>query len=61
MFWKIKSPSSTKERMEIGIFRFFILFSKIWRIGARYKVERIEEKADSWPAPMSTLKKGEEK
>ena len=43
----MKRLSSTKERMEIGIFRFFILFSKIWRIGDRYKAERIGERADS--------------
>ena len=26
---EIKRPSFTKERMEMGIFRFFILFSKV--------------------------------
>jgi len=26
-----------------------------------YKAERIEERADSWPTPMSTLKNWEEK
>ena len=28
----IKSPSSTKERNKTGIFRFFALFSKMWKI-----------------------------
>jgi len=27
----------------------------------RYKIERIGERADSWPTPMSTLKIWEEK
>ena len=47
LFWEIKRLLFTKERMEIGIFRFLILFSKIWRIGERYKAERIGERADS--------------
>jgi len=57
----MKRPLSIKERMEIRIFRFLILFSKIWRIGKRYKTERIEKRADSWPTPTSTLKIWEEK
>ena len=43
---EIKSPSSTKERVEIGIFRFFSQFSKIWNIGEIYKAEKIRERAD---------------
>jgi len=31
--WTIKSPLSTKERMEIGILRFLNLFSKMYRSG----------------------------
>ena len=43
--------------MEIGIFRLFTRFSKM---GERYKAERIGERADPCPTPMSTLKDGEE-
>ena len=57
----MKSPLSTKERMEIGIFRFLILFPKIWKTGERYKAERIRERIDLWPTPISTLEKREEK
>ena len=42
---------------EIKIFKFFKCFSKIWKIGERYKAERIGARADSYPTPMSTLKK----
>ena len=52
---------STKKRMEIGIFIFLILFSKIWRIGERYKTERIEKRANTWPTLISILKIWEEK
>ena len=47
LFWEMKRPLSTKERMEIGIFRFLILFLKIWRMEERYKAKRIGERADS--------------
>ena len=30
-----KRPLSTKEISDIGIFRFFTFFSKIWKIGER--------------------------
>ena len=29
LFWAIKRPSLTKERMETGILRFFNLFSRM--------------------------------
>ena len=48
----IKSPSFTNKRNETEIFRFFALFSKIWKI---------EDRTEPWPIPISTLKKGEEK
>ena len=52
------SPSSTNE---MEIFRFFNCFSRIYKNGVRYKAERIEEKADSWPTLTLTSKIKEEK
>ena len=43
------------EREEIGIFRFFKQFSKIWKIGERYKADRIRERAKSCLTLMSML------
>ena len=53
-----KSPLSTKERMETGIFK---RFSRMWRTGARYKADKIGDRAEPCPTPTSTLKKDEEK
>jgi len=39
-------PSSTKERLEIGILRFLSHFSRIYRKKKRYKEEKIGERAD---------------
>ena len=50
-----------KERIDIGILRFFILFSKILKIREKCKAERIGERVESYPMPTSTLHKGEEK
>ena len=52
---------STKERKEIGIFRDFNQFSKIWRTKAIYRADKIGERAKPWPTPTSTLKKEKEK
>ena len=57
----MKRLLSIKEKVETGIFRFFNCFSKIWKIGERYKAERIEERADPCPTPILTLKKRKEK
>jgi len=57
----MSKPSSIKESVEIGIFRFFNCFSKKWKIGKRYKTERIEERAEPYQTPMSTLKREIEK
>jgi len=46
-----------KERMEIGILRFLNLFSRIYRSGEKYSVDKIGESADPWPTPTLTLKK----
>jgi len=55
LFWEIRSPLSTNERKEIGIFRFFKQFSKICKIGERYKADKIGERANHCPTPMSML------
>ena len=55
LFWEIKSLSSMNERKGIGIFRFFKQFSKIWKIGERYKADRIRERAEPCPTPTSML------
>ena len=52
---------STKESIETKVFRFFKQFSKIWRKKARYKAERIGDRAKPCPTPTSTLKNSEEK
>ena len=56
----MKRPSSTKEMIEIGIFRFFSLFSKIWKTGKRYNTNKIGDRADPWLILMSTSNRGEE-
>ena len=57
----IISPLSTNKRIEMGIFRFFNCFSRIYKNRVRYKAERIKERADSWPTPTLTSKLEEEK
>jgi len=47
--------------MEIGILRFLNLFSRIYRSGERYKVDKMGDSADPWPTPTLTLKKGDER
>ena len=47
LFCTIMSSSSTNERIEMGIFRFFNYFSRIYKNEVRYKAERIGEKANS--------------
>ena len=55
----MNSPSSINERKEIEIFRFFILFLKMWKIGAIKKAGKMEDSANSWPTPISAEKKNE--
>ena len=57
----MKSSSFIKEMTETWIFRFFNIFSKMWKIGNRYNANRIGERAKPWPTPTSILKKGEKK
>ena len=59
LLWVTKSLSLTNNKKEIGIFRFFNQFSKIWRKDNKYRVERIEDRAESCPTPMLILKEGE--
>ena len=46
VFCAMIRPSSMKERMEMGIFRFLRCFSRIYKSRVKYKAERIGEKAD---------------
>ena len=61
MFWEINSLLFIKEIIEIEIFRFFNFFSKIWKIGEKYKADRIGDKAEPYTTPILILKKEEEK
>jgi len=54
-------PSSTKDKMETGILRFFKQFSRIYNREERYKAKKMEERAEPCPTPISMLKNGEEK
>jgi len=54
-------PSSTNERMEMEIFRFFKHFSRMYKNRERYKAERMEERADPWPTLTLTSNIGEER
>jgi len=58
LFCVIMRPSSTNERMEIGILRFLKHFSRMCKNGERYK---IGERADPWPTPTLTSKLGEDR
>ena len=48
---------SMKNKIEIGIFRFFKHFSRIWKTGEIYKADKMEKKAEPCPTLMSTLKR----
>ena len=47
--------------IEIRVFRFFTLFSKIWKIEKRYKADKIRDKVEPCLTLKSTLKSEEEK
>ena len=53
----MNSPSSTKEITEIGIFRFFNLFSKIWKTDNKYNANKIGERAEPCLILISIFKK----
>jgi len=42
--------------IEMGIFKFFRHFSKIYNKRERYKVDKIGERAEPWPTPIFMLK-----
>jgi len=46
---------------EIGIFRFFNLFSRVWKIGEKYKADKIGDKTEPYLILISILKRKEEK
>ena len=47
------------ERTEMGIFRFFKRFSKMYKNRVRYNDERIGKRADPWHTPTLTSNEGE--
>jgi len=53
--WEMNRPLSTNDRVEarIGIVRFLLLFSQIFRIDAKYRTKRIGDRDD--PCPTSIL------
>ena len=57
----MNKPLSTKERKETRFLRFFKCFSRMWKTSEIYKTDKMEERADPFPIPMSTLKNWEEK
>ena len=61
LFWVIMRLSSTNKRIEMGIFRFFNCFSRIYKNRVRYKAERMGERVDLWPTPILTSNIGEER
>ena len=61
VFWETNSLSSTKKIKKTGIFRFFSLLSKMWRIEERYKADKIGKNVELCPTPTLMLKDGEEK
>jgi len=56
----MRSPSSTNDKNEIGIGieRFFVLFSSIWKTGVMKRADKIGKRADFWPTSILVLKKG---
>jgi len=46
LFCEINKPSLTKEIRETGMLREFRHFSRIYRRGERYRVDKIEDRAD---------------
>ena len=61
MFWETKSLPFIKEIKETGIFRLFNLFSKIWKIGERYRADKMGKSTELYSTPILTLKDRENK
>ena len=53
----MSKPSSTKESKEVWRLRLLSCFSKMWRKEAKYKAERMGDRAKPWPTPMLTSTK----
>jgi len=53
--WEMNRPLSTNDRVEarIGIVRFLLLFSQIFRMDAKYRTKRMGDRDD--PCPTFTL------
>ena len=47
LFYEMNKPSSTKEMRETGMLRDFRHFSRIYRRGERYRVDKIGDRTDS--------------
>ena len=61
LFCVIMRPSSTNERIEIGILRFLKHFSRMCKNREKYKANKIRERADPWPTSTLTSKLGEDR
>ena len=57
----MKRLSFTKEMTEIKVFRFFNLFSKMWKTSNKYKANKIGDSIEPCLISILTSKKGEEK
>jgi len=51
----MKSLLSIKEINNIGIFKFFTLFLEMWKIGAMKKADRIGDRIEPCPIPVTDL------
>jgi len=51
--WKMNRPLSTNDRVEAGIriVKFLLLFSQIFRMGAKYRAERMGNRDNSCSTP----------
>ena len=47
----MKRPSSTKKMKKVGILRFFKQFSRIYIKGKRYRVDKMDDRAEPCPTP----------
>ena len=52
--WEMNRPLSTNDRVEIeiGIVRFLLLFSQIFRIGTKYRAKRMGDRDDPCSNPI---------
>jgi len=61
LLYIMRRQSFTNDKIEIFKSRFLRHFSKVWRNGARYKAEKIWERANPWPTLMLMLTEEDEK